>query len=243
MSTTLVVCPECSSPVAPGRLSCQSCGTLLASVVGPQRRPAISMATAALPEIDEDRPLAAFMPSEPAPEPPNRWRPPAPKARPPAADALQARIGAGQGSLRAETGVAGPAPEQTSIFGAPPNAAPPILQDWADPSAGPAGTASGVGGSGHDAGSVPGAYLAPSASYMAPAPRPAATPAPFAGPRLLPHSPGLARPPRRSRLRRPPGRRSRLDPRRPSAMVRSPDSGDQTPRPTTPCAPCPIGWS
>ncbi|MGZ8502653.1 MAG: hypothetical protein ACXWW6_07355 [Candidatus Limnocylindrales bacterium] len=191
MTTTLVVCPECGSPVAPGRLSCQSCGTLLATVVGADRRPAVSTATAALPEIDEDRPLAAFMPSEPAPEPLRAAETPAPKRGPrrlarskPAADPAKTRDVA-----------AGPVPEQTSIFGAPPKMAPPILQDWSDPAGGPAGATSAGGGSARDGGTVPGAYLAPSATYAAPlAARPAARhgwPA-VPGPAPAPFSPAAA---------------------------------------------------
>ena len=61
MTATSVVCPECGSPVAPGRLSCQSCGTLLASVVGSDRRRSWAATSASLPEIDEDSPLASSL--------------------------------------------------------------------------------------------------------------------------------------------------------------------------------------
>ena len=176
MTTTLVVCPECGSPVAPGRLSCQSCGTLLAAVVGAQRRPAISMATAALPEIDEDRPLAAFLPSQPAPEPLQPVATPAPKRGPRRLTRSKSAAEPAKVHDATEIGAAGPVPEQTSIFGAAPSPAPPIPQGWSDPSAGPVGATSGGGGSARDHGSMPGAYLAPSATYAAPlAARPAAT--------------------------------------------------------------------
>jgi hypothetical protein len=59
MTATSVVCPECGSPVAPGRLSCQDCGTLLASVVGSTRPPLWASTGRPLPEVDEDRPLAS----------------------------------------------------------------------------------------------------------------------------------------------------------------------------------------
>ncbi len=42
-----VVCPECGSPVARGRLSCISCGTLLAAVAGGPRRAVVASAGAA----------------------------------------------------------------------------------------------------------------------------------------------------------------------------------------------------
>ena len=32
MATKTVVCPECDSPLAPGRFSCSVCGALVASV-------------------------------------------------------------------------------------------------------------------------------------------------------------------------------------------------------------------
>jgi hypothetical protein len=185
MTTTLVVCPECSSPVALGRLSCQSCGTLLASVVGADRRLAVAVAAPALPEIDEDRPLAAFRPPEPAQEPVRAAEPPIARRGPrrltrskPAAQPAKDRYVPG-----ADT--AGRIPDQTPIFGSAPTVSQPDLDDWSNPSAG-ATTPSG-GGSSPDGGSVPGAYLAPSASYVAPlAPRPVVTPAPPSAPPLAP---------------------------------------------------------
>ena len=69
MTATSVVCPECGSPVAPGRLSCQACGTLLASVVGSERRPSWAGASSDAADIDEDRPLASARSSDPLPEP------------------------------------------------------------------------------------------------------------------------------------------------------------------------------
>jgi hypothetical protein len=183
MTTTLVVCPECGSAVALGRLSCQSCGTLLASVVGANRRP-IAVATAALPDIDEDRPLASYLPHEPAPEPVRPAEPPPAKRGPrrltrskPAAEPAKDRY-------VPQPAAVGPVPEQTSIFGSAPSTAPPILQDW---SAGPAGAPTREGRSARDGGGVPGAYLAPSASYASPlATRPVATPVPPVPPRPAP---------------------------------------------------------
>ena len=185
MSTTLVVCPECSSPVAPGRLSCQSCGTLLASVVGAERRVADVVAAPGLAEIDEDRPLAAFMAPSLAPEPAQAVASPATRRGPRRLTRSKPAPEPAEDRYVSEPPVVTQAPEQTSIFGPAPNASP-VLDAWAESSAGPAGTPSVGGGSGTSAASVPGAYLAPSASYMAPAPRPAATPAPFAGPRPAP---------------------------------------------------------
>jgi hypothetical protein len=58
MATKTVVCPECGSPVAPGRYACADCGSLLAAV-GPaprRRRPARVAASAddlALGDVDE----------------------------------------------------------------------------------------------------------------------------------------------------------------------------------------------
>jgi hypothetical protein len=169
MSTTVVVCPDCNNPVAPGRLSCQSCGTLLASVVGADRRPAGAVPSPDLSEIDEDRPLAAFMSPELAPEPVQAVEPPAQKRAPrrltrskPAADAAEDRFG----------------PEMPAT---------PVVDSWAQAPASPAGTPSGGGAAGATGVSLPGAYLAPSTSYVAPlAPRPAATPAQVAAPRPAP---------------------------------------------------------
>lgn len=188
MSTTLVVCPECGSPVAPGRLSCQSCGTLVASVVGSDRHPAVASAPAPLPDIDEDRPLAAFMPPEAAPELSRPTDPPAPKRGPrrlsrskPAAELAPDR------SAPVPPATPAAVPEQTSIFGAAPGAAPsatpPILQEWPDPSAGSATD----GASSRNGAPLPGAYLAPSASYVAPlGNRPAAVPRPVTPPSPAP---------------------------------------------------------
>ena len=159
MTTTLVVCPECGSPVAPGRLSCQSCGMLLAAVVGAERRPAAAAATTSLPEIDEDRPLAAFMPAEAAPAPVRSVETPAPRRGPrrlsrskPAPEQATARNVPG-------TEATVQVPEQTSIFGTAPAAAP--ARDWSEPSAGPASQPFDGGGSGPPSGAMPGAYLAP----------------------------------------------------------------------------------
>ena len=220
MTATSVVCPECGSPVAPGRLSCQSCGTLLASVVGSDRRPSWTPASSTLAEIDEDLPLAsalgddgaAIAPAvvadvaEPAPAPKrgprrlSRPKPATPAA--PAAPAKARYVKSPPDDV--------PPPDPTSLFGPVPSVAPPILHDWSEDAGGsngvavaaapvaaapalapaaalaplppavrqqrPVGTAP-----------VPGSYLAPSATYVAPiasrpAPMPPAAPAATAWP-------------------------------------------------------------
>jgi hypothetical protein len=192
MSTTLVVCPECGSPVAHGRLSCQSCGTLLAAVVGADRRPALSVATAALPDIDEDQPLAAFMPPEPAPEPIRPAESPVPKRGPRRLTRSKSAAEPARPQAVPETEAAALVPEQTSIFGAAPTASAP-LHDGSDSSAGPAGAPFGADAPGRAGGRLPGAYLAPSATYAAPlAARPAATLSPPAQYRPAPFSPAAA---------------------------------------------------
>ncbi len=201
MAVTSVVCPDCGSPVAPGRLSCQSCGTLLAAVVGSARRQPWAATPTDLPEIDEDRPLASARIIGPAaaPEPdavaqPADPAPPAvaatpapkrgprrlttPKPKPPASPA-KARY------VKASPVDEAPLPpvDQTALFGPVPNVAPPpILHDWSDQPAAP--DERPTNGAGPAAartptvtnGSAPvaGSYLAPSATYVAPiAPRPA----------------------------------------------------------------------
>ncbi len=177
MTATLVVCPECGSPVAPGRLSCQSCGTLLASVVGSGRPPIWATASTELPEIDEDRPLASARPIEPSPAAaavaesataPKRGprRLPRPKPAAPAAPAKGRFV---------KSPPPDPAPpiDQTALFGPVPSVAPPILHDWSDrppdPATAPSPSApiaqrAARGGDGP----LAGAYLAPSATYAAP---------------------------------------------------------------------------
>lgn len=202
MTATSVVCPECGSPVAPGRLSCQSCGTLLASVVGSGRPPIWATASAELPEIDEDRPIASARPPETSPGPapvaepataPKRAprRLPRPKPVAPTAPTKGRFV---------KNLLSDPAPpiDQAALFGPVPSVAPPILHDWSDRPTDPAAasampTAQRAAGSGD--GPLAGAYLAPSATYAAPvavgqvverAPRPSqpglAQPTPTAAP-------------------------------------------------------------
>lgn len=138
MTATSVVCPECGSPVAPGRLSCQSCGTLLASVVGSDRRRPWSATSASLPEIDEDSPLASSLLLEPAPAPmvaeivepapapkrgPRRLTRPKPATNPAPAKARY---------VKSPPDDAPPPLDPTSLFGPVPTVAPPILHDWSD---------------------------------------------------------------------------------------------------------------
>ena len=149
MTATSVVCPECGSPVAPGRLSCQSCGTLLASVVGSSRRYANApVVDPMLPEVDEDRPIASARRAEPemasVPTPTPIVVDPGPPvaATPPAQPAKRAprRLPRPRPAATAETSTVAAAAEdaQTSIFGPVPNVAPPILHGWSDPAAGSA---------------------------------------------------------------------------------------------------------
>ena len=197
MTATSVVCPDCGSPVAPGRLSCQSCGTLLASVVGSTRREPWTAGTSSLPEIDEDGPIASARlvvpeptlapieldPGEPVPTP-KRSRPRLPRPKAPAAPAAPAK------ARYVKAGSADPVPpiDPTALFGPVPTVAPPILQAWSDsssPSNGtgsadraPAPARSASVATASAAGPVAGSYLAPSATYSAPiAPRPAPQPA------------------------------------------------------------------
>jgi hypothetical protein len=174
MTATSVVCPECGSPVAPGRLSCQSCGAVIASVVGSGRPPIWATASTDLPEIDEDRPIASARQIESSPAPaaaaaPKRGprpRLPRPKPAAPAAPAKGRYV---------KSPPPAPAPpiDQTALFGPVPSVAPPILHDWSDrppdqvvataPPA-PAAQRSARGGDGP----LAGAYLAPSATYAVP---------------------------------------------------------------------------
>ncbi len=221
MTATSVVCPECGSPVAPGRLSCQACGTLLASVVGSERRPSWAGASSDAADIDEDRPLASARSSDPLPEPD-----PVSEAAAPTAVAAEPTPATKRGPRRLSRPKVPAAPSKArfvkgsppdpvppvdteALFGPVPNVAPPILHDWADEAAAtngalpaatngalPAATNGALPAATNGAASpraagavatatpVAGAYLAPSATYVAPpiAPRtpvvpPPATPA------------------------------------------------------------------
>ena len=168
MTATMVVCPECGSPVAPGRLSCQSCGTLLASVVGSTRPPLWAAANQPLPEIDEDRPLAFARRSTsdmtdaegnagvvdipaaasdaanaPAAGAPVAKRAPRrlPRPKVPGSKTAPATPVAPAKAryVRApRQEVVAPA-DQVALFGPVPSVSPPILHDWADPVASAAG--------------------------------------------------------------------------------------------------------
>lgn len=65
MAVRTVVCPECDAPVPYGRLSCPSCGALLASVAGGATRSLHGVA-AAVPVADFAPPVALADPAEPA---------------------------------------------------------------------------------------------------------------------------------------------------------------------------------
>ncbi len=203
MTATSVVCPECGSPVAPGRLSCQSCGTLLASVVGSDRRPSWTPASSSLAEIDEDLPLAsalgddgaAIAPAvvadvaEPAPAPkrgPRRLSRPKPAT--PAAPAKARYVKSPPDDV--------PPPDPTSLFGPVPSVAPPILHDWSE-----------------DAGGSNGVAVAAAPIAAAPAPAPALAPSPPAVRQQRPVGTAPVPAPTWPR-RRPTSRRSRHDPHR-----------------------------
>ena len=66
MATKTVVCPECDSPLAPGRFSCSVCGALVASVATVSRSFAPVAEQVAQPVAPEAAP-----PAEPAPPVPN----------------------------------------------------------------------------------------------------------------------------------------------------------------------------
>ena len=166
MTANSVACPECGSAVPSGRLSCTSCGALLASVTGANRRAIARTASDRADEaFDEDRPIGGAEPEpaaraeaepEPAPEPASE-----PVAPPPPAAAEPRETGAAPSILHEWTG---PEPE------APSGAAPlPV----ASPAAQPAPAAERPPGP-----AIPGAYLAPSATFaapIAPQPRPASS--------------------------------------------------------------------
>ncbi len=158
MAATLVVCPECGSPVAPGRLSCQSCGTLLASVVGSMRPPLWASTGRPLPEVDEDRPLASTRRSEmPAPASPDDPAfdgavpegavggpddsPPKPAKRGPRLPRPKVPTPSGPKPPPAKARYVRQPPPDLSLpgfdgigpaFDPVPDRAPPILHDWVD---------------------------------------------------------------------------------------------------------------
>ena len=184
MTATSVVCPECESPVAPGRLSCQSCGTLLASVVGSTNRYSPPPVDPTLPDVDEDRPLASTRRAAGEPEAltdtvpaaavaPIEAGPPVPPTQP--AKRAPRRLPRPRSSTSAKAPDAAPAlDDQTSIFGPVPSVAPPILHSWAG-STGPSNGASAVAPTGPAAQAEP---IAP-IEAAAPIPPPAVTaPAP-----------------------------------------------------------------
>lgn len=88
MDAGLRPCPTCGAPVAPGRLSCAACGTLLASVSGRAALPALGApptgtegSGSALEEAAVPLPEAAPLPPPPAlpPRPPEPELPPRPQ--------------------------------------------------------------------------------------------------------------------------------------------------------------------
>ena len=211
MTATSVVCPDCGSPVAPGRLSCQACGTLLASVVGSARRPSWAGASSDAADIDEDRPLASARSSDlPEPDPVSEAAAPTAVAAEPAPATKRSprrlsrpKVPAAPSKARFVKGSPpDPVPpvDTEALFGPVPNVAPPILHDWADEPAAtngavPAATSGAVPPATNGAASpraagavatptpVAGAYLAPSATYVAP---PIATRSPVAPPPATP---------------------------------------------------------
>jgi hypothetical protein len=197
MTATSVVCPECGSPVAPGRLSCQGCGTLLASVVGSERRPSWTGASSDAADIDEDRPIASARSGDPLPEPDPVPEvavatavaaEPAPATKRGPRRLTRPKVPAAPSKARYVKGSpADPVPpvDTEALFGPVPNVAPPILHDWADAPAAPNGAAPAAAngaatattngsasaraaGAAATAAPLAGAYLAPSATYVAP---------------------------------------------------------------------------
>ncbi len=67
MATKIVVCPECDSPLAPGRFSCSECGALVASVATVSRSFAPVAEPVAQPVAAEVAASAAPVPSAAAP--------------------------------------------------------------------------------------------------------------------------------------------------------------------------------
>jgi hypothetical protein len=210
MTANPVVCPECGSAVPSGRLSCTSCGALLASVTGADRRTIARTAPDRPAEaFDEDRPIggaeaepAARAEPEPEPESQLEAEPePAPEARdepepepePEAASAQEARAAPdSEPELVAELERAPEpvAPQQPPAAAAElrqTRAEPSILHEWTGPEpeassdaatlpvAPPALAAERSPGP-----AIPGAYLAPSATFAAPIASPS-RPAPSAG--------------------------------------------------------------
>ena len=143
MATKRVACPECSATVPYGRLSCPTCGTLLASVAGSTRRVTVrlpgrrsrgSTATAAVAPGPSETPEAG---QDEAPGPGGVW--------PPRNDDGPLRHGAGsepawpEGTAHQTTErfrqahlAASPALHPTNGT-APATAVPDVLHDWAGP--------------------------------------------------------------------------------------------------------------
>ena len=209
MTATSVVCPECGSPVAPGRLSCQACGTLLASVVGSDRRPSWTGASAEAAEIDEDRPLASARSGEQLPDPASATVPavadpavatetaPAPKRGPrrltrPKAPAAPAKAR----YVKSSASETVPPVDTEALFGPVPTVAPPILHDWAEAPEAANGAAPAANGSAPrrtGAATAAAAAVAASAANAAPVPNPAGAP-PVAGAYLAPSATYVAPP-------------------------------------------------
>jgi hypothetical protein len=151
---------------------------VLANVVGADRHPPIGLGTAALPDVDEDQPLASFSPPPLAPV----VAAPAPAARRGPRRLLRSKPAAQPAPEGSASGAQANAvvPEQTTIFGAPPTVTPPSVQaavatrtPTAEPLSGLTGELERANASTAEAGSdrqpgMPGAYLAPSATYVAP---------------------------------------------------------------------------
>ena len=58
MTAQSIVCGACAAEVPNGRLSCPSCGELLASVAGSRRTPASARARSAVPDVLYEPPAA-----------------------------------------------------------------------------------------------------------------------------------------------------------------------------------------
>lgn len=196
MAANAVVCPECGSAVPSGRLSCASCGALLASVTGAKRRTIVTEAQDRGSEpFDEDRPIGTAEPKpalEPAPEPePATTAEPATAVEPAAEPEPEPEPAAAVEPAPEPEPVGSPHVEPPAAASAEPQPArgvPSILHEWTGPepeapsdAAAPAGSPPGpaaIPPGPPPAPAIPGAYLAPSAMFaspISPPPQPASS--------------------------------------------------------------------
>jgi hypothetical protein len=122
MATKTVVCPECDSPLAPGRFSCSVCGALVASVATVSR----SFAPVAEPIAQPVAAEAAPLPAEPAPPVPNVAAPvatapsPVRKPRLPSAPSRRPKVTSAAGATNGSNGAAPTGPPAMPVAPAEP---------------------------------------------------------------------------------------------------------------------------